>query len=707
MSLRGILLFCLLVIGFEVFGQSISVFPTTVNKGQAVTFYVSGTNTDFTTVSGCHLQGQGQYLGSYGIPQSPTSMTTTINIPVSVPTGNYTFSTDGGFNYVCPTPITVLGPVNSGLVNGRVTRNTFCSGGQSMANQVVEFLPGPHYAITDAYGNYSQWLPLGSYTVGMQAPLNHTQLCPASTYPVTLTNSGQVVNNQNFYFEQQAVVDVGVNIVSNIHRPGFTTTNYVVVENFGGSTASNVTVKLTLDSLINYQSSMPTAVQNMNTLTWTILSLPPNAQVLLYFNVNTPTNTLGFPLRYDAESITTGDVNVANNTHHRLLIISGSYDPNDKQVWVRDSVVADGPINPTDSVLRYLVRFQNTGTDTAFNIFIRDTLDSNLDPGSLQILHASHNYYYSLTNGNQFEFFFPNILLPDSNANEPLSHGHIEFSFKRKPNLPVGTEIDNTAHIYFDFNVPVVTNTVTSKICPPVNLDFNISTNSTTISIVNNSSGNLGSVLWDLGDGNTSTAFSPNHTYSAAGLYNVCLTVTDTCGVRSLCQLVSATCASPTADFGFTSNGNQTQFSDQSLGNIVTWAWDFGDGNTSTVASPTHVYANGGLYTACLVVTTDCGSMDTTCYPVLVVGIQDSPFQSVDLYPNPSDGRFSLQANFSENGLLKAEVRDMTGRILYAGNWGEVQGQFKKNMEMELPAGSYFLQLELNGRTVSRMFNVR
>ena len=99
--------------------------------------------------------------------------------------------------------------------------------------------------------------------------------------------------------------------------------------------------------------------------------------------------------------------------------------------------------------------------------------------------------------------------------------------------------------------------------------------------------------------------------------------------------------------------------------------------------------------------------MDTTCETLTVVGIEDGPFRSLQLYPNPSDGIFSLSAEFAETGQLSAEVRDLAGRLLYEGNWGEVQGQFRRNMEINLPAGSYFLQLELNGRQINRMFSIR
>jgi hypothetical protein len=57
------------------------------------------------------------------------------------------------------------------------------------------------------------------------------------------------------------------------------------------------------------------------------------------------------------------------------------------------------------------------------------------------------------------EFKFENILLVDSNTNEPLSHGFVRYRIQPKTNLSAGDSITNFAAIYFDFNEPVITNT--------------------------------------------------------------------------------------------------------------------------------------------------------------------------------------------------------------------------------------------------------
>ena len=133
-----------------------------------------------------------------------------------------------------------------------------------------------------------------------------------------------------------------------------------------------------------------------------------------------------------------------------------SYDPNDKQGFPKGT---DSSHFITDSTsLEYLIRFQNTGSDTAFNIVIRDTLSPYLDPLSVQPKVASDPYTYHLENNNVLVFTFANIMLPDSNVNEFASHGYVTFEVQQKPGNPLGTVIENEADIYFDFNPPIITN---------------------------------------------------------------------------------------------------------------------------------------------------------------------------------------------------------------------------------------------------------
>jgi uncharacterized repeat protein (TIGR01451 family) len=136
--------------------------------------------------------------------------------------------------------------------------------------------------------------------------------------------------------------------------------------------------------------------------------------------------------------------------------VIGSYDPNDKQGYPLG--FGDKKLIRPNVPIDYLIRFQNTGTDTAFTVVVRDTLPPSLDPMSIRGLQASHPYKFEILNNNKLSFRFDNIKLVDSFTNLLGSQGFISFRINQKADNPFGTNIDNSAGIYFDFNPPVITN---------------------------------------------------------------------------------------------------------------------------------------------------------------------------------------------------------------------------------------------------------
>ncbi|MCC7464839.1 MAG: T9SS type A sorting domain-containing protein, partial [Saprospiraceae bacterium] len=108
--------------------------------------------------------------------------------------------------------------------------------------------------------------------------------------------------------------------------------------------------------------------------------------------------------------------------------------------------------------LEYLIRFQNTGTDTAFRVEIRDTLSPHLDLASFKAGASSHPYQLSISEFGILSFLFDPIALPDSGANQLASQGFVKYRIALKNGLAPGTEITNRAAIYFDQNAPVMTN---------------------------------------------------------------------------------------------------------------------------------------------------------------------------------------------------------------------------------------------------------
>ncbi|MEL6720479.1 MAG: T9SS type A sorting domain-containing protein, partial [Bacteroidota bacterium] len=138
----------------------------------------------------------------------------------------------------------------------------------------------------------------------------------------------------------------------------------------------------------------------------------------------------------------------------------GAYDPNDKQVFPR-GVGALGQIEQNVN-LEYKIRFQNTGTDTAFTVVILDTLDTRLDVSSVQAGASSHPYVFEIIDDRVLRFQFNDILLPDSTTNLAASQGFVQFRVAQEVDVPLGETILNNAAIYFDFNDPIITNQVSN-----------------------------------------------------------------------------------------------------------------------------------------------------------------------------------------------------------------------------------------------------
>jgi len=133
----------------------------------------------------------------------------------------------------------------------------------------------------------------------------------------------------------------------------------------------------------------------------------------------------------------------------------GSFDPNDK-IGLPEGVGEQHVIAP-ETTIEYLIRFQNTGTDTAFRVEIRDSLPASLDLATFREGASSHSYQLGISGSGLLSFLFDPIALPDSGANWAASQGFVKFRISPKKGLALGTRIENQAAIYFDQNTPVLT----------------------------------------------------------------------------------------------------------------------------------------------------------------------------------------------------------------------------------------------------------
>ncbi|RYZ49991.1 MAG: hypothetical protein EOP49_14985, partial [Sphingobacteriales bacterium] len=257
--------------------------------------------------------------------------------------------------------------------------------------------------------------------------------------------------------------DLSVNIIPLAPvRPGMATRYRLEYRNAGTMAASNAKLKFIKSGKTIITGSTPAySGISGDTLTWNLNTLNPAASGAIEIEglVAVPPIANFADSLYSKVIITQADTDVRpfNDTVKIRQLLTGAYDPNDKQE-IHGGYISRAQVNNGD-YLNYIIRFQNTGNDTAFNIFIRDTLENNLDAGSLQIIAASHDYKLSITDDNKLEWRFENIQLVDSNKNERASHGYLAFRIHFHNKALTNDSTEHTAHhthwIRFDVHYTV------------------------------------------------------------------------------------------------------------------------------------------------------------------------------------------------------------------------------------------------------------
>lgn len=150
---------------------------------------------------------------------------------------------------------------------------------------------------------------------------------------------------------------------------------------------------------------------------------------------------------------------LTNNIINFECPVYNSYDPNDKVVNKTEN------INPMEQEeLTYTINFQNEGNADALKVVVKDTLSDNLDLSTFEVIRTKHNVVTRIDPATrEVKFTFNDIYLAPKDLDEEGSKGYIVYKIKEKVNLPINSEIKNTAYIYFDFNPAIITNTTLNR----------------------------------------------------------------------------------------------------------------------------------------------------------------------------------------------------------------------------------------------------
>ena len=254
-------------------------------------------------------------------------------------------------------------------------------------------------------------------------------------------------------------VDLSIVPLSPPAIPGFNTQYKIVMTN-NGNIEENGTLNFYYEKAkMKYVSGdVPPTSQNDGFLSWDYMDLLPfeTRYFNVTFDINTPT---------DSTAVISGDeltfsCSILDNIFTLKQTVVGSFDPNDKTCLEGNTITP----NQIGEYVHYLIRFENTGNWAAEDIVVKDIIDeSTFDISTLQITDASHEAW-SRIKGNEVEFIFDNIQLPFEDG---YNDGYVVFKIKTRPTLDIGHELQNEANIYFDYNLPILTNRTNTVVTIP------------------------------------------------------------------------------------------------------------------------------------------------------------------------------------------------------------------------------------------------
>ena len=371
--------------------------------------------------------------------------------------------------------------VGSSTIEWVVTNTSSCGFFQiiSQLNSTGAFLPNIPYDITGANGIVVTKYPVNKYGNWYYPELDPTN-APylVSVSDVWLNANGYVQLSPDFTitnFDPSGMA-LGVPMIMSVDCSGTGITPNLAVSSAAASQfiaplqQGNVSLQICNISCGNYANSIiqlaiPSGVtpdlSNLSnatfsndtvTITEAYLSGCMNYGFPCSFAGNTPAGTVfDFHVTISAQ----GEQDFLFNEADFSVTVQNSYDPNDKQCQLPLYIQPD-----VQERLSYTVRFQNDGNFPALNVVVRDTISNNLDLSTFRLIGSSHPVSYTIDPiTRELVCRFGGIQLMSSLDSLEGSQGYFTYELKELPNLPLNSEIQNTAYIFFDFNPAIVTNT--------------------------------------------------------------------------------------------------------------------------------------------------------------------------------------------------------------------------------------------------------
>lgn len=343
----------------------------------------------------------------------------------------------------------------------------FGPGDDGFRERMVHVNDGELQVLTDSAGHYSIPVYLeGPTRLQAEVPDYFVPFAPApfAWYDMVIDSLGSSQDSLNFAFADSIPIrDLTVDGHTSVIRAAQEFTTFLSIRNNSTDRVDSIKVRYDFDPKMSFLYADHDAVALTDTSASFVLprlELGEFETILVRMFLNDTLTYLtqdSYLERLEAGPLSS-DYTPLDNVDTFAAFPVWAWDPNDKQVTPEGSGEAHY-VAPTTKWLNYIVRFQNTGNDTAFFVRLDDPIEANLDLASFQMLGASHHYQLQLVNNRTLRWTFPGIRLADSTANFDQSQGFVSFRLRPQVDLPNNTRLNNAAAIYFDLNPAVHTNT--------------------------------------------------------------------------------------------------------------------------------------------------------------------------------------------------------------------------------------------------------
>ena len=332
---------------------------------------------------------------------------------------------------------------------------------RGIRHRQVDVDPGNATVITNELGKYLSFAEEGTaHTVSLVVPNEWVLTTDSASYTRTFNEGAPSNKNLDFgIYPLVPFTDLEVNLSSLFTRCNTTVEFYLSYLNTGTSD-SDGKITVQYDAEVGYSQATPAPafhdVAN-HLLTWEFDTLDSYEErdVLIKFVMPDESHAGEFIDFIAKGIIDSSGTDLLKDSIFYTSDIRCAIDPNDKMVTPPG--ITDDHYTLRDQALTYTIRFENEGNAEAINITITDTLDASFDISTFRVMNSSFPVFTTI-DGNMVEFFFRNIWL------QPKKTGFVTYEVRPKADVPEETLVENTAGIVFDFNDPIVTNTVSNTL---------------------------------------------------------------------------------------------------------------------------------------------------------------------------------------------------------------------------------------------------